>query len=42
MFLYTEFDNFSLFADDATAHHSSKCSQTITHNLQGMSTSANN
>ena len=40
MLLYTELDNLSLFADDATAHHSSKCSQTITHKLQAMATSA--
>ena len=42
MFLYPELDNLSLFADDATAHHSSKCSQTITHKLQAMATSADN
>ena len=42
MFLYPESDNLSLFADDATAHHSSKCSQTITHKLQAMATSADN
>ena len=29
MFSYPELDNLSLYADDATAHHSSKCSQTI-------------
>ena len=42
MFLYPELDNLSLFADDATAHHSSKCSQPITHKLQDMATSADN
>ena len=42
MFLYPELDNLLLFADDATAHHSSKCSQTITHKLQAMATSADN
>ena len=42
MFLYPELDNLSLFAEDATSHHSSKCSQTITHKLQAMATSADN
>ena len=37
MFLYPELDNLSLFA---TAHHSSKCSKTITHKPQAMATSA--
>ena len=45
MFLYPELDNLSLFANNATAHHSRKCSQTITggtHKLQAMATSADN
>ena len=31
---YPELVNLSLSADDATTHHNSKCSQTITHKLQ--------
>ena len=41
MFLYPDLEYISLFADDATAHHSSKCTQIITQKLQNVATSAN-
>ena len=34
MYLYPDLEDISLFADDATAHHSSKCTQIITQKLQ--------
>ena len=41
MYLYPDLEDISLFADDATAHHSSKCTQIITQKLQNVATSAN-
>ena len=41
MYLYPDLQDISLFADDATAHHSSKCTQIITQKLQKVATSAN-
>ena len=41
MYLYPDLQDISLFADDATAHHSSKCTQIITQKLQNVATSAN-
>ena len=41
IYLYPDLQVISLFADDATAHHSSKCIQIITKTLQKVATSAN-
>ena len=41
MYLYPDLQDISLFADDATAQHSSKCTQIITQKLQNVATSAN-
>ena len=41
MYLYPDLEDISLFAGDATAHHSSKCTQIITQKLQNVATSAN-
>ena len=41
MYLYPDLEDISLFADDATAHHSGKCTQIITQKLQNVTTSAN-
>ena len=41
MYLYPDLEYISLFADDAAAHHSSKCTQIITQKLQNVATSAN-
>ena len=41
MYLYPDLQDISFFADDATAHHSSKCTQVITQKLQNVATSAN-
>ena len=39
--MYPDLEDISLFADDAIAHHSSKCTQIITQQLQNVATSAN-
>ena len=41
IYLYPDLEDISLFADDATAHHSGKCTQIITQKLQNVATSAN-
>ena len=41
MYLYPDLEDISLFADNATAHRSSKCTQIITQKLQNVATSAN-
>ena len=41
MYLYPDLEDISLFADDATAHRSSKCTQIITQILQNVATSGN-
>ena len=41
MYLYPDLEDITLFADDTTAHHSSKCTQNITQKLQNVATSAN-
>ena len=39
--MYPDLQDISLFADDATAHYSSKCTQIITQKLQNVATCAN-
>ena len=41
MYLYPDLEDISLFADDATAHHSIKYTQIITQKLQNVATFAN-